>query len=339
MRPDGVRGDGHRLDEGVRVALHDDPVLEGAGLGLVGVAHQVVRTVGLGRRGLPFAAGGEGGAAAPDQARVGDLADDPGRPECEGPPQRGVPAVCPVVVERGGVDHTDTAQQHEGGIARPGHREGRGRLLGRRAGGARRLRRPRDGGGRRHGRTHRIARPDREDRRSALAQPQAGAALDADAAAGPEAGLDPGAQLRRARRRAREVRTHVQHGRGARLHREHRVEGRDPVRLRRRHGQPAAQVVERALADPADPVVDGVQPRQQQVAAFARLPAAARPPEVGGRHLIARGALPRGLRRTEQPVDRRPLLVRRLAVTEVQIHHITSLESRPAASRSGWPTP
>lgn len=257
MRPDGVRRDGHRLDEGVRVALHDDPVLEGARLGLVGVAHQVVRTVGLGRRGLPFAAGGEGGAAAPDQARVGDLTDDPGRPECEGPPQRGVPAVCPVVVERGGVDHTDTAQQHEGGIARLGYREGRGRLLGRRVGGARRLRRPRDGGGRRHGRTHRIARPDREGRRSALAQPQAGAALDADAAAA-EAGLDPRAQLRRARRRAREIRAHMEHGRGARFHREHRVEGRDPVGLRRRHGQPAAQVVERALADPADPVVDGV---------------------------------------------------------------------------------
>ncbi len=99
VRADRVARDRHRLHEGVRVALHDHAVLEGARLGLVGVAHEVVRPVGLRRRGLPFAAGGEGGAASPDQARVGDLADDRGGADREGLPQGRVAAVRPVVVQ------------------------------------------------------------------------------------------------------------------------------------------------------------------------------------------------------------------------------------------------
>ena len=40
---DGEAGDGHRLDERERIALHHDPVLERARLALVGVGHDVLR--------------------------------------------------------------------------------------------------------------------------------------------------------------------------------------------------------------------------------------------------------------------------------------------------------
>ena len=71
----GVGGDGHRLDDGERVALHQHAVLERAGLGLVGVADQVVRAARLARHGVPLAARREGGAAAPDELGVDHLAD------------------------------------------------------------------------------------------------------------------------------------------------------------------------------------------------------------------------------------------------------------------------
>jgi len=48
VRADGARGDEHALDEGVRIALHEVAVLEGAGLALVRVDHEIPR----GRRAL-----------------------------------------------------------------------------------------------------------------------------------------------------------------------------------------------------------------------------------------------------------------------------------------------
>ena len=44
-----------------------------------------------------------------------------------------------------------------------------------------------------------------------------------------------------------------------------RVERRDPVRLRRRHGQALADVIQRAFADPADARLRGMECGQQQV--------------------------------------------------------------------------
>ena len=68
MRASGrIRGDRHRLDERERIALHQDAVLEGSRLGLVGVADEIVRLHGLFRDGLPFCAGRERGAAASEQ--------------------------------------------------------------------------------------------------------------------------------------------------------------------------------------------------------------------------------------------------------------------------------
>ena len=112
----GVSGDGHRLDHGERVLLHEDAVLEGAGLRLVGVAHEVVRADRGPGHGVPLAAGGKGRAAAAHELRVDDLADDALRSELEGAAQRRVAAVGPVVVEAVRVDVADAAQQPE-----PGH--------------------------------------------------------------------------------------------------------------------------------------------------------------------------------------------------------------------------
>ena len=61
------RGDRHRLDERERVALHQDAVLEGAGLRLVRVADEIVRVCGLARHGLPFRPGWERRPAAAEQ--------------------------------------------------------------------------------------------------------------------------------------------------------------------------------------------------------------------------------------------------------------------------------
>ena len=68
--------DDDRLDQPVRVALDDDPVLVGAGLALVGVHAQVARLrVVLGQE-APLHPGREAGAAAAAQVRLLDLLDD-----------------------------------------------------------------------------------------------------------------------------------------------------------------------------------------------------------------------------------------------------------------------
>ena len=62
-----------------------------------------------------------------------------------------------------------------------------------------------------------------------------------------------------------------------RLEREERVEGRDAVGVGGRHGQPPADVVERAGADPADPLLQRPERGQQQVPPRAGRVAAVRP--------------------------------------------------------------
>ena len=65
--PGGVAGDDHALDQLVRVLLHQLAVLEGAGLGLVGVAAEVLVHVALGQE-AGLGAHRESGAAAAAQA-------------------------------------------------------------------------------------------------------------------------------------------------------------------------------------------------------------------------------------------------------------------------------
>ena len=70
------RLDDHPLDDGEGILLDQDPVLERAGLGFVGVADGVVRARRLAGNGRPLAARREGGAAAAEKARRQDLRDD-----------------------------------------------------------------------------------------------------------------------------------------------------------------------------------------------------------------------------------------------------------------------
>ena len=70
-------GDQAALDQKMRIVPHDLAVLAGAGLGLVGIDHEIVRPVadGLGHE-RPFHAGREARAAAAAQARRLHLVDD-----------------------------------------------------------------------------------------------------------------------------------------------------------------------------------------------------------------------------------------------------------------------
>src|SRR5207253_3910527 len=65
------------LNQEMRIVPHDLAVLAGAGLGLVGVDHEIMRPVADRlRHERPFHAGWEAGAAAAAQARGLDLVDD-----------------------------------------------------------------------------------------------------------------------------------------------------------------------------------------------------------------------------------------------------------------------
>ena len=75
-RPDRVAGDDDALDQRVRRRQHQRDVLAGAGLGLVGVDHQVVRLAVALRDEAPLHAGREARAAAAAQPGVLDAADD-----------------------------------------------------------------------------------------------------------------------------------------------------------------------------------------------------------------------------------------------------------------------
>src|SRR5918994_2118943 len=72
---DGVGGDDHALDQGVRVALEQLHVLEGAGLALVGVDHQVGRLAGPLGQEAPLHPGREAGPAAAPEPGVLDQLD------------------------------------------------------------------------------------------------------------------------------------------------------------------------------------------------------------------------------------------------------------------------
>src|SRR5690606_7041966 len=114
---DGERGDRHGLDDREGVALEQDAVLERAGLGFVRVADDVARARRLPRDSVPLPAGGERGAAAPEQAGVRDLADDGGGSELDGALEGGEAAGAAVVVDVGGIDGPDAAQQPERAVA------------------------------------------------------------------------------------------------------------------------------------------------------------------------------------------------------------------------------
>jgi len=107
VRLDRPAADGAPLDELVRVEFHQQAVLEGARLGLVGVAHQVAR-LRLADE-APLHAGREAGAAAPAKARLLDLLDDRGRLHLERLGEPFIAARLLVPGERQGVGIADVA--------------------------------------------------------------------------------------------------------------------------------------------------------------------------------------------------------------------------------------
>ena len=109
----GQGGDGHRLDDGERIALHQDPVFEGAWLRLVGVRDQVVRTRGGPGHRVPLASGRKGGASAAQELRVGELADHPLRTQLQRAPEGRIAARGAIAVEALGIDLAGAAQQAE----------------------------------------------------------------------------------------------------------------------------------------------------------------------------------------------------------------------------------
>ena len=162
--------------------------------------------------------------------------------------------------------------------------------------------------------------------RRALALAEAGApeprrrAVRPGPALGPEAELELADQLVRSVATAGDVLADVDDSRRAPVQGEERVERGDAVRVRRRHGQSPADVVERARADPADVLLDGMERRQQQVATLLRPVGAARdrdPPVDRG---VARSPVPAGAGGPEQVVDRGTLRLGWLGVEQAKIH-------------------
>src|SRR3954468_19408539 len=109
---DDVRRDDHALDQHVRRLLHELAVLEGARLGLVGVAHEVLVHRALGQEG-DLLAHREAGAAAPADARGLELVQDLGRRHGQRLAQRLVAAAPRVHVERVQPGLVDVLEQQE----------------------------------------------------------------------------------------------------------------------------------------------------------------------------------------------------------------------------------
>jgi hypothetical protein len=113
-----VTRDRDRLDEGERIALHQDAVLERSRLRFVGVADDVVRLSRLPGDRLPLDARGEGRTAAAEQVGVLELADHGLGTELACPPQLLESAGRDVGVERRRVDaRPDAAEQAQGRVA------------------------------------------------------------------------------------------------------------------------------------------------------------------------------------------------------------------------------
>ena len=118
---------------------------------------------------------------------------------------------------------------------------------------------------------------------------------------------------------------------GQRGRREQRVERRDAPRVGRGHIQAIADVAQAAFADPADPRLQ--RPGARAAAGGAGRASRGRPPwrDVRIARIAARAAVPGRSRRSEQRVDRRPLVARRLGFDRANVHSV------PGASPAGPP--
>ena len=297
---------------------------------------KIVRMLELLGHGLPLDPGGERGAAATQQLRIGDLSEGLLRSQLDRPPQRLVPVVGPVVVDRGRVDGPDATQQPKRrpsiGVPRLWRRRhlwvgGTRELLSRQRLGHQVLHLPRiDLAERRVLRA--LARRLHQCDGRAFAHAETRAAHPGDLALGgtrlAERGLQRVADQLAAAHPARQVVTGVDHDLGSGLDAEHRVEGGDAVGLGGRHRESFADVVEATLADPSHPGLQGVQGGQQQVALLASRAAS---PGHAVRDLVALGAVPTAGGFAQEFVDRlraRPPRARRASGAGPR-HHLRGL--------------
>ena len=250
-----------------------------------------------------------------------------------GRPERLVATVRPVVVDRGGIDDPGAAEEPETLAAAAVRRLGRADAPGAHDRGVGRHHRV-HGGSRRAAERHLgSARSLREDGRRLLAHPETGRPDPCPTAR--VASLRPGVRLQLlaegepADASAGEVVADVHDVRGSLLHAEHRVEGRDAVRLGRRHREPLTDVVETPAADPPDTRLEGVQRREQQVSLFAGIPAATHDAEIRRAPNLA--THPAALGRTQQRVDGGALGIRWCGVHQMEIH-AAPLTRRPRRS-------
>jgi len=263
LAPRRVRGDSHRLDQPERILLHEDAILERPGLGLVGVADEVVRLRLLARDRLPFGSGWERCAAAAEQRRLLHELDHALRPKLARALER---------------------------------RERRRRLRVEALGDAAKELQPRALWQRRGRRRYLLLawlrpgdRPQRGGR--PLAQPET---RRGDR---PVGHLGPG-------KAAGEVVADVEHLHRTLFERQHRVEGRNSVRLGRRHVEAAACVAERARRHPPHAPLRGPQRRKEQ---------------MSPRPVAAEDAVPVRRLDPDHRVDRLALVLGRLGVDELQV--------------------
>src|SRR6202035_3976281 len=104
VRAGRKRGDRHRLDHCERIALHELPIFESSGFGLVRVAHNVVRAGRLFRDRGPFPASRKRSASSPEQLCVGHLADDTIGTDLHSPTQRCITSVFEIAVNALGIN-------------------------------------------------------------------------------------------------------------------------------------------------------------------------------------------------------------------------------------------
>ena len=111
VRADCVGGDGHALENPVRVRLQDRPIHEGARIAFVGVADDVFLGRGHLGDGRPFQSGRIAAAAASTQTAVGHFAQDIGRGHlAQGPDQGRVTADGHIALEAVGIDDAGILQ-------------------------------------------------------------------------------------------------------------------------------------------------------------------------------------------------------------------------------------
>src|SRR6185436_2234846 len=147
-----------------------------------------------------------------------------------------------------------------------------------------------------------------------------------------ESPLQLGTQLAGALALARDVVTHMQHPPGPRNRRQQRVERDHAIGVRRGHGESPADVVERPLADPANPGLNRLERGKQQVPPRPRRVSATRSKSVS--LLVPLAAVPSRAGRPEESIDGLPFLGSRLGVQEVKVHYAPCRAPARAAAGS-----